>query len=297
MAASRGWSEIREALAGEWFDRYARAGFAAKGVTFGAVGLLMARVARGQRGERADFAGAMQELSEHPALAILLVVLAFGMLGYAAWRILEGVADVEGEGSDLVGLAKRTAYVAVGFLYAGFAVYAFSILMGWGSDEEGVVRDITAEVIVWPGGRWLIGLVGLGVLGAGLAELWFALSGRFQVELGRDDIGKIERWGILATGALGHTGRALVYGAAGVFAIRAAREFDPEEARGVAETVRELATQPYGPLITGFAAAGFVAYGVYNCLLALHHHLPNEGLMRGRGSAVSREERDVVEAD
>ncbi len=272
---------IREALAGEWFDRYARFGYAAKGMTFGTVGFMMARVALGQRSEQADFGGAMQELSEHPLLATLLGILCVGMFGYAAWRVLQGVADVEGEGDDLWGLIKRTGYVAVGALYAGFAVYAVGILFGW-STEEGAVRDVTAEVLLWPGGRWLVGGAGVVVFAGGLAELWFAVSGKFQVELGRDDISTFERWCIVCSGALGHTGRALVYGAAGVFVIRAAIEFDADEARGVAETIRELANQPYGPLITAFAAAGFIAYGLYYALLAFHHHVPNEGLIRGR---------------
>jgi hypothetical protein len=79
------------------------------------------------------------------------------------------------------------------------------------------------------------------VLARGLSELWFALSGSFQVELGRDDIGRFQKVCLICAGGVGHAGRALVYSAAGVFAIRSALNFDPDEARGVADTIRELA--------------------------------------------------------
>jgi hypothetical protein len=272
---------IRDALASDWFDTYARVGYAAKGLSFGLVGFLMLRVARGDRSERADFAGVMEEMSAQPLLAAMLLLMSAGFVGYAAWRLVQGVADVEGEGRDLVGLTKRGSYIAVGLLYAGFAIYALGILFGWSTDE-GAVQDWTRRLMQWPGGGLPPGVIGADILAGSLAELWFAVSRRFQVELGRDDIGRFERACILCSGGIGHMGRSLVYTALGVFAIRAALEYDPDEARGVADTIRELADQPYGSWLVGFAAAGFIAYGVYYGLLARHHHLPNEGLIRGR---------------
>jgi hypothetical protein len=271
----------REALASEWFDVYARLGYGAKGLTFAAIGIMMARVALGQQSERADFAGAMETFSEQPVLAVLIFVLSIGMIGYAIWRIIQGVADLEREGTDLVGVVKRAVYVIIGLTYLFFAAYALGILFGW-STEEGQVQDWTAKILGWPLGRWLIGAAGLAVLIGGMVELWSAVSRRFQVELGRDDFSRLERMGLITAGCVGHGGRSLVYGAAGFFAIRAAVEFDPDEARGIADTMRELADQPYGQVLVAIGAVGFIFYGVYYCLLARHHHLPNEGLMRGR---------------
>jgi TRAP-type C4-dicarboxylate transport system permease small subunit len=273
---------FRRALASEWFDTYARLGYAAKGLSFGVIGFLMARVAIGDRSERADFAGAMEELSAQPLLAGLLVLMAIGMVGYATWRLIQGVFDLEEEGNDALGLAKRAVYVVIGLTYLFFAAYALGILAGW-STQEGEVQDWTATILGWPYGRWLIGAAGGAVMIGGVTELWFALSRRFQVELGRDDITGLERAGLMAAGCVGHAGRALIYGAAGFFVIRAAVDFDPDEARGIADTIRELAEQPYGPWLVAFGAGGFIAYGIYYFLVARHHHLPNEGIMRGRG--------------
>ncbi|MBA4156070.1 MAG: DUF1206 domain-containing protein [Gemmatimonadetes bacterium] len=280
---------VRRALASHWFDRFARFGYAAKGMAFGVVGLLAARVALGQSQEQADFPGAFAEIGEQPLNAVLLIVLAAGLFAYSGWRIVQGVADVGGEGTGVKGWVKRGGYVLVGLSYGVLAVYAAGILAGWSTDD-GEIRDWTASVLAWPFGQWLVGLAGALVLGSGVVELYFAFSRTFEVELGSDDVNRFERFCLLCTGWYGHAARGVVYSAAGVFTIRAAVQFDPDEARGLAETFRELAAQPYGAWIVGFIAAGFVAFGAYCILLAFHRHIPNEGLMQGQDARPGRNE-------
>jgi hypothetical protein len=281
----------RGALAGPWFDRFARVGYVTKGMVFLIVGILAVRVALGERGAQADVPGALAEVGNQPLQAVLLVLLALGLTGYAIWRIVQGVADLEKEGSSVSGWAKRLGYVGVGLIYGGFAVYSVGILTGWvtENDDNGEIRDLTALVMGWPGGRWLVAAAGTGIIVAGLVEVYFAISRRFEVELGRDDLGTFERTWLVCTGGVGHLMRGAVYCVVGFFAIRAAAEFDPDEARGLAESLRELATQPFGPWLVGAAASGFIAFGLYCGLLAIHRHVPNEGLIRGRGGGHDRD--------
>jgi hypothetical protein len=274
---------IKHAIASDWFDWYARFGYAAKGLVWGMVGLLAFRVALGEHEEQADFYGALGEIGDQPLNAALLVLLAVAMVGYALWRITQAIADVEGEGSDAYGYFKRSLYLGVGILYGFFGIYAIGVLAGWSTTEDDAIRDWTAMALGWPGGQWIVGAAGLVVMVSGLVELFVVITRRFEVELGRDDFSRLERICLLCSGGFGHFARAIVYSAAGFFAIRAAVEYDPEEARGLAETFRELASQPYGGLIVGGVAAGFVAFGAYCLLLAFHRHIPNEGLVRGRG--------------
>lgn len=272
----------REAFSSHWFDRYARFGYTAKGVVWAMVGLLAARVAIGQSGEQADFYGALGEIGDQPLNAVLLGLLSAALFGYAGWRIVQAVADVEGEGRDAAGILKRFLYLTVGLTYGFFAVYALGILAGW-STEDDEIRDLTAMALEWRFGEWLVGAVGVMVVAMGIAELYVAISRKFEVELGSDELGRWERLSLLASGLFGHLSRGAVYLAVGFFAVRAAVEFDPDEARGLADTFRELVEQPFGPSIVAAIAAGFVTFGVYCVLLAFHRHIPNEGIIRGRG--------------
>jgi hypothetical protein len=273
---------IRSAVASHWFDRYARFGYLAKGVAWGVVGIIALRLAFGQANEQADFYGALAEIDKQPLNAVLLVLLSVGLLGYASWRVVQGFADVEREGGDVRGWSKRAAYILVGLWYGVFGVYALGILAGWSTEEE-EIRDWTATALGWPGGQWLVGTIGVVVIATGLIELYFAFTGKFEVEVGDSDLGRFEQVCVICTGWYGHAARGVVYSALGFFAIRAAVEFDPDEARGLADTLRELLTQPHGRWIVAFIAAGFIAFGLYCVLLAFHRHIPNEGLLRGRG--------------
>jgi len=277
--------KFREAVTSHWFDRYARVGYGAKGVAWGVLGLVTLRLALGDIGEQADFYGALAEIDEQPLNAVLLLLLSAGLLGYAVWRIVQGALDVEREGRDLVGIGKRISYVVLGLWYGVFGVYAAGILAGWSTDgEDEELRDWTATVLGWPAGEWLVGLAGLVVIGAGLVELYYAFTAKFEIEIGDADRGRLERFCVMCTGWYGHAARGVVYSAAGFFAVRAAVEFDPDEVRGLSETFREMLSQPGGAWFVGFVGAGFVAFGVYSVLLAFHRHIPNESLYRGRSS-------------
>jgi hypothetical protein len=272
---------IRGVLTSTWFDRYARFGYAAKGVAWGVVGIIALRLALGGFDEQADFYGALAEIDEQPLNAVLLVLLSVGLLGYAGWRLVQGAMDVEGEGSDARGWFKRLSYIVVGLWYGVFGVYTLGILAGW-STEEDEVQDWTAMALGWPAGEWLVGGVGAIIIATGLLELYYAFAGKFEVEIGSDHLGRFEKVCVMCTGWYGHAARGVVYAAVGFFAVRAAVEFDPDEARGLADTFRELLTQPHGRWIVGFVAAGFIAFGLYCLLLAFHRHIPNEGMFRGR---------------
>jgi hypothetical protein len=284
---------FQQVVTSHWFDRYARVGYAAKGVAWGVLGLITMRLAFGDHSEQADFYGALAAIDDQPLNAVLLVLLAAGLLAYGVWRIVQGALDVEGEGRDLVGIGKRISYVVLGLWYGVFGVYAAGILAGWSTDgEEEELRDWTATVLEWPGGEWLVGLAGLVVLGAGLVELYYAFTAKFEVEIGDSDRGRFERLCVMCTGWYGHAARGVVYSAAGFFAVRAAVEFDPDEVRGLSETFREMLSQPGGAWIVGFVGAGFIAFGVYCVLLAFHRHIPNESLYRGRSGNEDESEGD-----
>jgi hypothetical protein len=62
---------------------------------------------------------------------------------------------------------------------------------------------------------------------------------------------------------VGHAARAVVFGLIGIFLLRAAWQFDPNEAIGLDGALRKLAQQRYGDLWLGLAAAGLLAYALY----------------------------------
>ena len=249
-----------------WIERSARFGLATKGISYLLVAILALKVAVGGGGETEDRQGALQTVADEPFGWALIALVALGFGCYAIWRFVQGVFDRDDEGDDPKGLAKRAADLGKGILYAALAVAAISILAGssaGGSQEEG---RATAVVLDWPLGRWLVGLAGAAIIGAGILNAYRALSGSFRDELREEAMHGSARPWYIAFGVIGHLARAVVFGMIGFFLLRAAWEYDPDETIGLDEALRKLAGESYGVFLLCAVALGLAAYGLF-CLV------------------------------
>jgi hypothetical protein len=264
----------RRAMSSGWFERIIRIGHAAKGVVFGAIGIKAARLALGDRDETPDFAGAMEAAAEQPLDVLFLTVLSLGLFAYAAWRFAYMLADPEDLNGSARGWMQRLIMLGVGVTYAGFGVYAVALLLGMRRDDDGIEEE-TAVVMELPYGEWVVAAVGAGVAVAGLHELYIAFTARFREEFRNARMADWERHLVLAVGWWGHAARGAIYCAAGFYGVKAGVTYDPDEARGFADTLWEIATGPMGTWLLLFIAAGLVSFGAYSLLLALHRHIPS----------------------
>ena len=73
------------------------------------------------------------------------------------------------------------------------------------------------------------------------------------------------KWGGRA-GLAGHLARAVVFTLIGIFVIKAALEYDPNEAIGFDGALQKLAGAAYGPYLLGLTAAGLLCYALH-CLV------------------------------
>lgn len=249
-----------------------RLGLAAKGASYVLVALLAAQVALGGGGEPEDREGALQAVGDEPFGAVVLGLLAVGFAGYALWRFAQAFLDREEEGSGPKGVAKRVGYVGKGFLYSALCVVCVSILFGSGTGG-GDEKQATARVFDLPLGRWLIGAVGAGFLIAAAYNAFRAVTRKFEDDLQTGRLNRGQRRIITVTGVIGHLARTVVFGLVGWFLIKAAWEYDPQEAIGLDGALSKLAAESYGTLLLGTAAAGLFAYGVFCFLQARYRQI------------------------
>ena len=81
--------------ASPWVDRFARFGYATKGLVYLVVGALALGVATGVGGSTTDPPGALQAIGAQPFGRVMLGFVAFGLAAYALWRLFQAVADPE----------------------------------------------------------------------------------------------------------------------------------------------------------------------------------------------------------
>ena len=240
----------------------ARFGFAAKGIVYFLMGLLALLAATGQQGgQTADKRQAVQTLQDLPGGPLLLGLIAFGLLGYIIWRFTQALRDTEGKGSGAKGIGRRLGYAGSGLLYASLAWYAAQLAMrGSGSTSNGQ-QTLVATVLSWPGGDWIIILVGLAIIGGGLYQIYRAYSGSFQKHVNASELPANQQNIVYRTGQVGYTARGIVMAIIGYFFVQAGRQSSAQAAGTTDEAFDLLATM--GPAVLGIVALGLMAYGVY----------------------------------
>ena len=253
----------REATRGGWVERCARVGYAAKGAVYAIIGVLAVQVAVGQGGRTTDSEGALRQVAAQPFGAVLLALLALGLVGFVVWRFVQALVDPEHKGTKPKGLAVRALYLFSGLIYAGLSLSALRLLLGRGRGGGGSTQSWTARLLEQPFGQVLVALVGLGVLGYALQQLHRAYKGDFLRKLDLSRLRGLPQHWARRISRVGLAARGVVLGVMGVFFVRAAVNANAREAKGVGEALSTLSRQPEGDLLLGAVALGLVAYAVY----------------------------------
>jgi Domain of Unknown Function (DUF1206) len=249
-----------------WTERVGRLGFAAKGVLYLLVAVIAIKVAAGKGGAPEDQKGALATVADEPFGMFLLVLLALGLTGYALWRLVEVVVGPpDKDGAEAQG--ERVASLGRALIYGSLSAFAWMIVAGSGGGSSGgSEQQQTATVLGWPGGVALVTVVGIGVIGVAAYQGYRGATESFLDDLALAQMSKGERKLATYVGVAGHVARGVVFALIGVFLVKAALEYDPQEAIGLDGALRKLAGQPYGLLLLGLVAAGLLLYGLY-CLV------------------------------
>lgn len=260
-----------------WISRAARAGYTAKGVVYGLVGVLALQAAwfgghaRGTKGVLVEIAS-----RRFGTLAVIAVVL--GLACYSVWRFVQAVLDVDGKGRGPKALVVRAGIGVSSLAYASLAIWGARFLLGTvhAGDDAGSKTELTARVLALPFGPAFVATAGGALLAVGLFQGKRALQRRFLRRYERE-MGPRLRVTATVVGAFGVLTRALTFLVMGGFALHAALTYDPEQTKGLRQALTVLARQPYGSWVLGLVAAGFVAYGLHCFLAARYREIPDAG--------------------
>ncbi len=254
----------RRAGNSKYVDWLARAGFAARGVMYVIIGILAVEIAFGNGGHKADQSGAVQLVGNTPIGAFLLWLLVIGFAGMALWRLSEAVYGGPGPDGRKAGNRLIAGFKAVlyGFIAYGITKYALGLGAPKSSNKQSV--DLTSTVMRQPGGRVLVGIVGLVLIGVGVWLAWRAFERKFLSELRTGEMSPQTRKVVTFLGRWGGIARGIVFGAAGLFLLIAAATANAHKAKGIDATLRAFTKTPAGPWLLVLVAAGLVLFGAYS---------------------------------
>jgi hypothetical protein len=257
-----------------WIEKLARLGFLAKALLYMTIGALATAAALRLGGTPATGSrGAMAHLLNAPFGEVLLVVIAIGLFGYAAWRLVEGVVDPEHHGKKPKGLAKRARSIGVGIIHVALAVSALKLAAGdLSAGNDGTqTQHWTAKAMSTPGGTIALWLVAAAFIGYGLYQLYNAWRAKLNKRLSLGSMSPRTQRLVIGASRFGIAARGVVFVTIGGLLARGIQHRDPREARGIKAAMVQLFELGRWPFL--LVATGLIAYGIYQLINARYRRI------------------------
>ncbi len=263
MDTTQATSVAREAGNSRVVEWGARLGYVVLGILHVVIAWIAVKIAWniGGGSKSADTTGALKEIASSGTGPFLRGGAGVGFAMLAIWQLIEAAIS-HGEAKD------RGKAAAKGLMYAVFAWTSFKVAQGGGGSNEKQTEDFTAGLMGSPGGRLLVGVLGLVVLGVAGYHVYKGWTKKFLEDL-REHPGQ---WAVVA-GRIGYIAKGVALVIVGFFFLVAAWQANPEKAQGLDGALKTLKDQAFGPFLLTLVAVGIAAYGVYSFARARYARL------------------------
>jgi len=260
----RGASEVKQGAANSQLEYLERLGYVVRGVLYAVMGFLALRIALSQTGGQAtDLSGSLVWLIGNPLGKLVLVVVIIGLAAYSIWGFVRAVYDPLHRGRDTKGVAARIGFVTSALSYAAIGFFALQILAGQGASGDSTQKAVSS-LLTNPAGGLITLLLGVISIGIGLGQFIEAYRATFKNDLKAAEMSQSERDLAIGLGRFGMAARGVTFLVVGWFLIQAGIHHDPGQAHGFGGAFLFLLSQPYGHLLLGIIALGFVALGLHS---------------------------------
>jgi hypothetical protein len=248
-------------------ENLARVGLLAYGIVHLLIAWLALQLAWGGGGGAADQSGAMATLAASPVGKPLLWIIALGLIALAAWQAAEVLRwrsgwSASGERKQKA-VKKTVKAIAKAAVYLALAVTAFRFAVGSGRSSAQSQQQTTAGVFGLPGGRFLVGIAALVLIGIGVHHVVKGVKKKFLKELDLDEAPPEATRLVTRLGQVGYPAKGVALALVGCLLGYAAITFDPSKARGLDGAMRTVLDAPFGAVLLTLVAVGIAAFGAF----------------------------------
>lgn len=235
----------------------ARVGYAVSGLLHLLIAWIALQVAWSGTGKSADQSGALQTVAGSSPGRLTLWVAVVGFFALGLWQLANALTAGSSGGKSP--WADRVKSISKGVVYLLLAWTCFSFAKGRPTSSKAQSADFTATLLHQSGGRALVAVVGLVVVGVGGYHVYKGWTRKFLQDL-------TEHPGAFATraGVVGYIAKGIALMVVGALFLAAAAQNSANKATGLDGALRSLRGQPQGSWLLTAVALGIAAYGVYS---------------------------------
>lgn len=274
----------------EKFNWLVRLGYLARAILYTMLGII-ALTSAGAISEGTD--GIFRAIEDFPGGTVILWIMVLGLIGYSLFRFASPVFDIENNGSDKKGWAKRIGHAGSGIGHAALAYSAFlfatndagssgsgeGTASGGGSGGGGGAQEAASGVLSMEFGGIVLGILGLIFFIVAVVQAKKGITGDFMSRISprAPDFTRI-------LGGIGFCARAVVYAVIGWSLVQAGfMSKGADEIRTLGDALADLAGQ--GAIFT-ITAAGLLIFGIFSLILSRYRIIPeldsNKGIPKFR---------------
>jgi fumarate reductase subunit D len=266
MATVRaGNNAVKNAAANPVLELLERLGYVVRGALYAVMGLLALGIALGIGGGKAtDLPGSLVFLVANPFGKLVLVVAAVGLTAYSLWGFTRAIYDPLHRGKGAGGYAARLGFVTSAVSYAAIVLFSLQLLFGTAVASGNSNQTTVATILSHPGGGWLTVIIGLVAIGVGLGQFLEAYRATFKEDLKDAAMTDSEREWAIRFGRFGMFARGVSFLVIGWFVVQAGIHHDAAQVQGFGGAFIFLLNQPFGRVLLGVIALGFVSLGLHS---------------------------------
>jgi hypothetical protein len=210
----------------------------------------------------ADSTGALRTLGDSTFGTALLWAVAVGMVALVCWQILDAaIGHTRHDGFTRI--RKRVTSAGRAVIYGVLGYQAVTIATNSGGGGGSTEDSLTARLLSATGGQWLVGAVGVAIIGVGVALAIKGASCRFTKDLQPAATAGRTGGTVVTVGQLGYIAKGVALAIIGGLFVWAAATHDAQKAGGLDEALKTLLEQPFGAWLLTAVALGIAAFGAY----------------------------------
>ena len=258
----------------EQFTNLVRVGYFSRAILYTVLGYV-ALTSASQIAEGTN--GIFEAIEDLPLGTFILWIMVLGLFAYALFRFADLFFDIENNGSDAKGWAKRLGHGGSGIGHLVLAWTAFQFANSDGSSSGGGsggggggAQEAASGVLSMDFGGIVLGLLGVAFFAAAFFQAKKGITGEFmqRISANAPDITRI-------LGGIGYVSRAVVFGVIGWSLFRAGfLDGSSSEVKTLGDAVASLADDG---IVFTLVALGLLIFGLFSFVLARYRIIPDMG--------------------
>lgn len=213
--------------------------------------------------------GVFGAIDEFPGGTVILWILVIGLTAYALFRFASLFFDIENNGSDKKGWAKRVGHggSGIGHLALAYSAYKFATATGAPSGSGDSAQEAASGVLSASLGGVVLGLLGVAFLVTAVYQFKKAYTGEFMHRIS-GQAPDATRW----LGRAGFAARGVVYIVIGWSLLQAGfMSQGADEVKTIGDAVASLAGTGF---VFTLVAIGLLLFGIFSLVLARYRIIP-----------------------